>query len=88
MAIDTKDVEHVIVAPENHLSLTRIVEGVIAISPEDAAAMSAVAFSKSRRASGSKDELIVKAFQYFSANFAKMKDEEWPSGMRSFLSHM
>lgn len=76
VAIDTKDVEHAIVAPENHLSLTRIVEGVIAISPEDAAAMSAVAFSKSKRASGSKDELIVKAFQYFSASFAKMKDEE------------
>ena len=37
VAIDTKDVEHAIVAPENHLSLTRIVEGVIAISPEDAA---------------------------------------------------
>lgn len=76
VAIDTKDVEHAIVAPENHLSLTRIAEGVIAISPEDAAAMSAVAFSKSKRASGSKDELIVKAFQYFSASFAKMKDEE------------
>ncbi len=80
VAIDTK---------ENHLSLTRIVEGVIAISPEDAAAMSAVAFSKSKRASGSKDELIVKAFQYFSASFAKMKDEEllaFRDG--SFLSHM
>lgn len=76
VAVDTKDTEHVIVAPENHLSLMRIVEGVIAISPEEAASMSAVAFSKSKRVSGSKDELIVKAFQYFSANFAKMADEE------------
>lgn len=76
VATDTKDNEHVIVAPENHLSLMRIVEGVISISTEEAASMSAVAFSKSKRVAGAKDELVVKAFQYFSANFARMNDED------------
>lgn len=76
VAKDTKDIEHVIVAPENHLSLMRIVKGVIAISSEEAAATTAIAFSKSRKASNTKDELIIKAFQYFSANFINMSNEE------------
>lgn len=85
VAKDTKDTEHVIVAPENHLSLMRIVEGVIGLSPEEAEGMSAIAFSKSKRI-GSKDEQIIKAFQYFSSNFAKMEDDELLSFRDAIIS--
>ena len=85
VAKDIKDTEHVIVAPENHLSLMRIVEGVIGLSPEEAESMSAIAFSKSKRI-GSKDAQIIKAFQYFSSNFAKMEDDELLSFRDAIIS--
>jgi len=75
VAKDTKDLEHVIVAPDNHLTLERIVKGVIEISPQEAGTITATAFAKSKRVS-TKDNLIVKAFQYFSNKFASMEDDE------------
>lgn len=74
VAKDTKDIEHVIVAPEKHLSLMRIVEGVIGLSPKEAKALTAAAFSKEACVSNSKDRLIIKAFQFFSAKFSQMSD--------------
>lgn len=76
VATDVKSNEHAIVSPGNHLTLERIVQGVIEVGREDASSLTPTAFAKSKCVSTSKDSLIVKAFQHFSASLESMSDDK------------
>lgn len=75
VATDVKSNEHAIVSPGNHLTLERIVRGVIEVGGKDASSMTPSAFAKSKCVSMSKDSLIVKAFQHFSTSIESMSDD-------------
>lgn len=76
VATDVKNNEHVIVSPGNHLTLERIVLGVIEVDGTSASSTTPTAFAKERCASATKDSLIVKAFQHFSTCLERMPDDK------------
>lgn len=76
MAVDVKNQDKEIVYPEHHLTLPNIVRGVIDVDQKTASSTSAIAFAKGRCISKTKDDLIVKAFQYFSKSLETLDNEE------------
>ena len=63
-------------SPGNHLTLERIVLGVIGVDGTSASSTTPTAFAKERCASATKDSLIVKAFQHFSTCLERMPDDK------------
>lgn len=74
IATDIKNNSHAIVAPDNHLTLMRLTDGVIGVSEKEAASTSPLTFARARCVSKAKDDLIVKAFHYFSTRLDAMDD--------------
>ena len=74
VATDNKGIERVIVDPEHHRSLPRIIQGVINADTDSFKTMSPTAFVNANRVPSNKDELIVKAFKYFVGELGHMSD--------------
>lgn len=74
VAIDNKADERVIVDPEHHRSLPKIVDGVVSMDVATVKAISPTAFIKANRVPSQKDTLIVNAFRFFVGELGNLDD--------------
>lgn len=73
LAKDNKGMSHEIVDPEQHAALPKLIRGVVASSLDDLRGVSPKAFSK-RFCLVKRDEVIAKAFVFFSIEVDKLSD--------------
>lgn len=74
VAIDNKADERVIVDPEHHRSLPKIVNGVTSMDVSAVKAISPTAFVKANRVPSQKDTLIINAFRFFVGELGNLED--------------
>lgn len=74
VAIDNKADERIIVDPEHHVSLPRIVNGVTSMDAAEIKVMSPTAFIKAKKVPSQKDSLIINAFRFFVGELGNLDD--------------
>lgn len=76
VAKDIKNKSREIVYHEHHLSLVKLVNTVIAKTPEEIKPLSTTAFCNLCTASPKKDKAIISAFKFFTEKLNKLEDQE------------